>query len=64
MGSLTTLDSIKRILARASSARLVVRDEPERADILLGNSLLFEADQNDEQDKLYCFHAADRRTGK
>ena len=45
-------------MARTSSGRSVVRDKPGRADILLGNSLLCETQQKNEQEELYCFHAA------
>ena len=66
-GVRTTLDSRKRTLARASSGRSVVRDEPGRAAILLDSrpSLLCEADKKEEPEELYYFHAtpiADRHT--
>ena len=44
-------------MARTSSARSVVSDEPGRADILLGSTLLCESDQKDEQEvPVLCFH--------
>ena len=48
-----------KIVARASSARFAVRDEPGRADILLGSSLLWETEQSEEQNdqqEVICFH--------
>ena len=43
-------------MARASSAGSVIRDEPGRADILLGNSLHCEAKQKNEQENQTFFH--------
>ena len=45
-------------MARASSARCVVTNEPGRTDMFLSSSLCCETEQKDEQEKLYCFHAA------
>ena len=44
------------INARASSDRCVVRDAPGKADILLGRSLLWGAEQKDQQEETICFH--------
>ena len=43
-------------MARASSAGSVIRDEPGRADILLGSSLHCEAKQKNEQENQTFFH--------
>ena len=52
------------MVARASSARCVVRDEPRRADILLGSSLLCETEQKDQQEEAVYFHDVIRMTIK
>ena len=46
------------MVARASSARSAVNDEPGRADISLGNSPLCETQQKNEHTKRWqiCFH--------
>ena len=44
------------LYAWASSDRCVLRDEPGRADISLGSSLLFETEQKDQQEEAICFH--------
>ena len=46
-------------MARASSARSIVKNKPRRAGISLGSSLFCEADQSEEQDNLYWFHAVE-----
>ena len=51
----TTVDFCIILMARASSDRCVVRDEPGRADVSLGRSLLCETEQKDQQEAI-CFH--------
>ena len=52
----TTVDFRTILVARASSARCVVKDEPGRADISLGSSPLCETEQKDQQEEAVCFH--------
>ena len=44
------------MMARASSARCVVKDEPGRTDISLGSSLVCDTEQKDQQEEAICFH--------
>ena len=47
----TTVDICIILVAIASSARCIVKDEPGRADISLGSSLLCETEQKDQQEE-------------
>ena len=49
MGSLNCTTHLDITVARTSITRCVVRDEPGRADILLGSNLLCDSKQKDEQ---------------
>ena len=52
----TTVEFCIILMARASSARCVIMDEPGRADISLGSSLLYETEQKDQQEEAICIH--------